>query len=144
MATLEWTNPQFAAFMTADLNPGQNPEFGYISATSFNVCGNGTGFLDLEVANLRGTSQSSLVYPNPVNDVLTVEINVPNSVGISSTATSYDLRLYDSQGNLLRQQFTAGGTVQFNVSGLPEGIYYLHIFDGVSATPEIHQIIVER
>ena len=56
----------------------------------------------------------------------------------------YDLRLYDGQGNLLRQQKTKGSTVQFNVSALPNGIYYLHIYDGVSDTPEMRQIVVEH
>ena len=31
-----------------------------------------------------------------------------------------------------------------NLSTLPVGIYYLHIYDGISSTPEIQQIMVER
>jgi hypothetical protein len=34
--------------------------------------------------------------------------------------------------------------VQFNVSNLPVGIYYLHVYDGVNSKPEIHKIVVER
>ena len=54
------------------------------------------------------------------------------------------VRLYDGQGNQLRQQTAKGGTVQFNVSNLPYGIYYLHIYDGVNSKPEIQQIMVEH
>ena len=52
--------------------------------------------------------------------------------------------LYDVKNVLLRQQKTNGGTVQFNVSGLSNDIYYLHIYDGESSSPEIHQIMVEK
>jgi len=47
-------------------------------------------------------------------------------------------------GQLLRQAVAKDGTVQFNVSNLPAGIYYLHIYDGISSTPEIQQIMIER
>ena len=56
----------------------------------------------------------------------------------------YDIRLYDGQGNMLRQSTTKGGTVQFNVSYISNGIYFLYIYDGVNSKPEIHQIVVER
>ena len=58
--------------------------------------------------------------------------------------TEYDLRLYDGQGNLLRQAATKDARVEFNVAGLPNGIYYLHIYDGTSDKPEIQQIVVEH
>ena len=48
------------------------------------------------------------------------------------------------QGNLLRQAATKGGAVQFNVSNLPDGIYYLHVYDGVSEKPEMQQIVIEH
>ena len=66
------------------------------------------------------------------------------SAGSQKKTDDIDVRLYDGQGNLLRQQKTKGGTVQMNVSGLPDGFYYLHIYDGVSDTPEMQQIVVEH
>jgi hypothetical protein len=30
------------------------------------------------------------------------------------------------------------------VANLPNGIYYLHIYDGVNAKPEMRQIVVEH
>ena len=62
----------------------------------------------------------------------------------SRTAITYDVRLYDGQGNLLRQSNAQGGIVEFNVASLPDGLYYLHIYDGVSPKPEIHQIMIEH
>ena len=77
-------------------------------------------------------------YPNPVSDILTIDIKE------DSTNLNFDVRLYDGMGNILRQQQTQGGTVQFNVSSLRDGIYYLHIYDGVNDQPEIQKIIVKR
>jgi len=112
-----------------------------------NSCGSDIASKDIYASGRGGGAPSYVtVYPNPVRDILTVEINDPNSGIISSnnTAINYDVRLYDGQGNLLRQQFTQGGTVQFDMSGLPEGVYFLHVYDGVNATPEVHQVVVER
>ena len=36
------------------------------------------------------------------------------------------------------------GTVQFKVTDLPNGMYYLHIYDEINEKPEIRQIMVER
>ena len=97
-----------------------------------------------------------LSYPNPVSNILNIEIDVEAtaqarslSSGVSSAGSfnaglTFDVRLFDGQGNLLRQNTTKGGTVQFNVSNLPTGIYSLHVYDGVSEAPEIRQIIVEH
>jgi len=82
---------------------------------------------------------------NPVSDILTVELNPQVSSAIGATNVPvYDVRLFDGQGNLLRQRKANGGTVQFNVSALPNGFYYLHIYDGVSDEPEKWQIVVEH
>ena len=82
------------------------------------------------------------VFPNPVSGILTVEIEDLTATGRSSSIT--DIRLYDWQGNLQRRATTQDTAVQFNVSTLPVGIYYLHVYDGVSETPHVQQIVVER
>ena len=105
-----------------------------------NACGQG-GSTGIGVYVGRGGSSNYIVYPNPVSNILYIELNPPANLKAPPT---YDLRLYDGQGNLLQQRSANGGTVQFNVSALPDNIYYLHIFDGVNSTPEIHQIVVEH
>jgi hypothetical protein len=50
--------------------------------------------------------------------------------------------LYNSYGVAVRS-VTTSASIQMNVSNLPIGIYYLHIHDGISETPEIKQIIIE-
>jgi len=111
------------------------------SCRTTNACGMGN-YADFFVSAGRGSSSSVVnFYPNPVSDILYVEINPPAHLKAPPT---YDLRLYDGKGNLLEQHSANGGSVQFHVSALPDGNYYLHIYDGVSSTPEMHQIIVEH
>jgi len=78
------------------------------------------------------------IFPNPASGILNVEIDTENS------DLTYDVRLYDNQGNLLRRSTTTDGYVQFNVVNLPNGSYFLHVFDGESATPIKRQVMIER
>ena len=110
-----------------------------ISSRATNACGVGTNFAYLPV----NVSDGYKSYPNPASDILNIEIDA-NNVMPGKTTPVTDIRLYDGQGNMVRQTFAHGGTVQFNVSNLPNGIYYLHIYDGVNNIPVIHQIVVER
>jgi len=95
----------------------------------------------------RGSSPLK-VYPNPVSNILTIDVNALVLLSPvdknSRSSPSCDVRLYDMQGGLLRQATAKGGTVQFNVSNLPDGIYYLHVYDGVNSTPIMQQVMIER
>jgi hypothetical protein len=116
----------------------------YVLFHVFNTCGLSPFPNYLFTIYVSGCS-SALVYPNPVSDVLTIEIDSEEGIETTRRQTiNYNVRLFDSHGNLLRQTTTAGGSIQFNVANLPPGIYYLHIFDDINQKPEIHQIIVER
>jgi len=89
----------------------------------------------------------SLFSPNPVSDILTIDLTQTDidAFGIqpfSETETIFDIRLLNSHGMVVRQQRTQAATIQFDVSNLPEGTYYLHIEHGGEI--EMHQIIVQR
>jgi hypothetical protein len=107
------------------------------------------------ITKVKNLPSGVIVYPNPTSGILNVNIDdgiaaiirtqqTGANTKIVSNDPAYDLRLYDGQGNLLRQSSTKGGKVEFNVSNLPAGIYYLHIYDGISNKPDIRQIVVER
>ena len=90
-----------------------------------------------------------MVHPNPVSDILNIEIGTTNTripfrADIVISDNIYEIRLYNDRGNLVRQMTTRGGKMQFNVSNLPTGVYSLHIHDGVSCSPDIRQIIIRR
>jgi len=87
-----------------------------------------------------------VAYPNPASDILNIEIDSEalKQSNINAKDVTFDIRLYNRLGNLLRQANTQGNTVQFNVLNLPDGIYYLHIYDEVNSMPKIQQIIVKH
>ncbi|MDR1154432.1 MAG: fibronectin type III domain-containing protein [Bacteroidales bacterium] len=104
----------------------------------------------VSVYNSYNSYGYAAVYPNPASNILNIEIDAEAAVQAKTSEQAvkrepaYDVRLYDGQGNLLRRSTTKGGKVEFNVSNLTGGIYYLHIYDGVNEKPEIRQIVVER
>jgi hypothetical protein len=91
-------------------------------------------------------------HPNPVSDVLIVDVDfaVDALKSIASETTeipdniTYDIRLYDTKGALLRRQHAKNGKIEFDVSKLPEGVYFLYIYDGINPKPSMQQIIVQR
>ena len=91
-------------------------------------------------------------YPNPVSDILNIEIKDETIVAIKAQAaiqnktinTDFDIHLYDGFGNIQRKATAKGGKVEFNVTNLPNGFYYLHIYDGVNEKPEMRQIVVKH
>ena len=88
------------------------------------------------------------VYPNPTSGLLNIEIDASaHTLDLQSksitTVPAYDVRLYDGQGNLQRQASTKGGNVQFDLSNLSNGIYYLLVQDGESI-PATRQVVVEH
>jgi hypothetical protein len=86
-------------------------------------------------------------YPNPVSDILRVEITSPtqNTAVVSALLNNrtYDIRLYSMQGSLVRQATGKAGTTSIDVSGLPDGIYLLNVFDGINEAI-VRQIIVSH
>jgi Zn-dependent metalloprotease len=101
------------------------------------------------------TSPRSSIYPNPVSDILYVELDNEldksadaletniNSENINQRFT-YDIYLYDFQGSLVQNSKAKKGKVEFNVTSLPNGNYFLHIYNGKDEKPEIRQIIVRH
>jgi len=112
----------------------------------------------VEVSNSCGTDYASIqvyaggrggfssVYPNPVSDILHVIIGqqtLANAKALNANPT-FNIRLYNAQGNLLRNTTSKGENVEMNVLKLPNGIYYLRIDDGTDNKPEIQQIVVKH
>jgi subtilisin family serine protease len=118
-----------------------------------NACGQGAYYvIDVEVYN---ASSYSSVYPNPVSDILHIDINrevlARTQVARQKEGTvsvgqdvSLDIRLYDSQGNQQSQAISKGENAIFDVSRLSDGIYYLHVHDGIAEKPEIYKVIVKH
>jgi hypothetical protein len=84
--------------------------------------------------------EAIVFYPNPVNNILYIDLERTQN----KTSGSYDIRLYNSLGNMCRQAKATSGTVEFSASNLPDGIYFLIIYDGSAPKPEVHKIIVKH
>jgi len=81
------------------------------------------------------------VFPNPASDILTVEFE---DSSLARSGSAYNVNLFDSQANLVRQQRSTGGAVEFNVGNLPTGVYFLYIFDNVNDKLEVKQVVITR
>ncbi len=129
------------------------PNFQIVSVIPGNACGTGSEVGEMFYAVSCGYYYT---YPNPASTILNIEFDqevLGQAQAMQQTTTSgkqikqdktFDIRLYDGQGNLLRRATTKGSKVEFNVSNLSNGIYYLHIYDGVNEKPEMQQIMVEH
>jgi len=88
-------------------------------------------------------------FPNPVSTSLYVEIDAAAHVKdlqskSARTTPTYEIFLYDRLGDMVRQQKTKDGRVEFNISNLTNGVYYLLVFDELGSTPATRQIVVEH
>ena len=81
-------------------------------------------------------------YPNPVDDILNIEIN--NSSRSFNIDASFDIHMYDWMGKQVRNITTKSSNVQINVANLPNGIYLLNIYDAVNNKPAIRKIVVKH
>ena len=100
------------------------------------------------------SGSSPKFYPNPVSDILYVEIDQETVDRVKALQQNngknfnadpvFDIRFFNGYGLQLRQQSTKGGTVQLNVSDLPNGLYFLYISDGVSGKPVRVPVIVKH
>ena len=100
-----------------------------------------------------GSSLPIVFSPNPVSDILTIDLTQTDTDAFGAQTDTersrsdraseiFDIRLLNSHGMIVRQQRTQARSIQFDVSNLPEGTYYLHIEH--NGEIEMHQIIVQR
>jgi len=85
------------------------------------------------------------VHPNPVDDVLTIDLTQRETNVFEARTTSeqiFDIRLINAHGIIVRRQRTQVSTIQFDVANLPEGTYFLHIEH--NGEIQKHQIIINR
>jgi len=109
-----------------------------VSVRATNSCGTGS-WADHYIT----VGNRSAAYPHPATDVLNVEVG--RFASERAQNLPYDIRLYSAMGIQLRQIGNRGsGTVQIDVSSLPNGTYHLHINDGVNKEPDVHKIIVKH
>lgn len=81
-------------------------------------------YIDLDLENSSGENVKNsfaspvIAYPNPTNNILNIELNRE----AITTGHTYDIRLYDGQGNMFRRTTSKGAKVEFNMANLKSGI----------------------
>jgi hypothetical protein len=97
---------------------------------------------------------NSITYPNPADGTLYIDLDVVQeqifqSGAISSVQTTqiqsnqvFSIKLYNRQGNVVRQATATGGRIELDVNNLPEDTYFLHIETNGEIRKE--QIVIKR
>ena len=116
-----------------------------LEARARNDCGWGPWEYYYGNASRQTSTPLYKVYPNPVTDILFIDIDSQQNLSnLNTNQFRYDIRLCDMQGNLaLNTTTTQTGTVKIDVSNLRNGIYVLKIFDGMDPQP-FTQIIIKQ
>jgi predicted Zn-dependent protease len=119
-----------------------------------NSCGQGE--YTVTGVTVYNASTYSLPYPNPASDVLTVGFNpelvtqakasLQSQAGGKTIKRAFLLtvKLYDSTGILQRQTTSTGEDITLDVANLENGLYILHVHDGLADEPETHKILISH
>ena len=130
-----WFFEQYGSQIQA--TTGTDGNNGYVQVWGVNKCGNsGAEIMWVEHGSGGSGTPRIVVYPNEADEELNLDLsNMPNG-------TLY-VYLYDSSYNIVYYDEQTNDTLKtINTLGLDEGIYYLHVYDGV--TIEIKQIIINH
>ena len=104
----------------------------------------------VEVEDVTEPKSSFFVYPNPVNDVLTIDVDQEAILAKYATAGKkavtpiYEFRLYNISGVQVLHTTARYNKVQINVAKFPAGNYFLHISDGIEDKPEVKPVIIRH
>jgi Zn-dependent metalloprotease len=136
-----------------------------LSSYTFNITGNSSSMtayaspnpvsdiLNIEFAAVETVLQTPEEASAEPVEIQSDQSAVPVKTRVLHTETSAtnakilqkrEAKLYNQSGSQVRSMTFTGDKTQLNVSDLPAGIYYLHIYDGVNEKPEIRQIIVQH
>jgi serine protease len=128
---------------------------GYVSVSYTDACGQTSMYSGALVYSPCPTSfmNNITAYPNPANSQLSIKgnsmvsaANAPAKTVAPGTGKDnyFEAKLYNEKGLMLRsaKSKTETDTVNFDTSGIPDGIYYLHIFQGGQKT--IKQIMIRH
>ena len=112
-----------------------------LTVTATNACGEGSPqWLNIFNFGRSGMREEIIPQSNPISGAFHILLGYEEGARMQNT---YDVRIYNSAGRHVRQVIAESGRVEFDLSDLPNGTYYLHICDGVEE-PVIQPIVVEN
>lgn len=115
-----------------------------------NECGIGEYFTSgVNVYNTNG--RSYMAYPSPANQTLFVDFSSienqkvqPLNTTAEKRAKAYNVCLFNIQGSMVRTVQSTGERISMDVSGLPNGNYILHIYDGIEKEPITQKVVINH
>jgi PKD repeat protein len=78
---------------------------------------------------------SSVVYPNPAENTLFVQVN---------SARVQAIRVVDISGKELLKQNISSEITELSVSELASGMYFIHLIDGTQKTVSINRFVIKK
>lgn len=101
----------------------------------------------LTSAYINGYGYSMNSYPNPVDQILYIDI-INNNLSLEKTSSaddnSFDIRLYNIQGVQVKNAKSNGEQISIDVSNLIDGNYFLHIYKSGQKNPVIQKVIIQH
>lgn len=126
--TYTWSTHENGA--SINVTPSVNTTY-FVQGTGTNGCENSTVitvFVDecLGIGKFKFESLKLSVYPNPVSEIINVELEMING--------GTDIKIIDVLGKEMpNEKFKIeNGTAQINVSNIPKGIYFIKVGNAVS------------
>jgi subtilisin family serine protease len=163
---VHFTHVEVGGDVAGLVNVNFHPQFLEISAQSSWNHSEVTGYLDIRLESPCGIGnrafriflQVSPFIPfagfntsvSSDRGALIVEVGARGTDGNISPDSSrefsstYDIRLYSKRGDLLKQQITRSSTIEFDIAELPDGVYFIHLYDGINTGPHIRSIVIEN
>jgi hypothetical protein len=87
--------------------------------------------LATDATAINGNASLISVYPNPVNEMLTIKLGALNTGAV--------VQLYNASGVLVKTERLITSTTLLSVRTLPAGVYYIRIKNGETAS--MHKIV---
>lgn len=85
-------------------------------------------------SNFAGSKKiEATVYPNPVDDVLNINLPVMDE--------EYSIQVYNVNGQLISETLNSGGSIQMNMKEMDKGLYFLKIQNGEFSKVEKIQVL---
>lgn len=104
------------------------------------LIGGGTGCGSSSYYSVSAVPSSNIVDIEFDMDEFNSQINEK----VYAKAPTFDIRLYSILGVMVKQARSSGENVQLDVSALPNGSYVVHVYDGISDTPQTKMIQIQR